>query len=180
MRSLAFFVEMLILLPMITLRPFVGVLVWSWISFMAPHKLLWGPASELPWALITAAALAIGCIIAREPKKFTWNPTTVLIVCFMICITLTSITAMAPNDLVFGKWSPVMKSFLLMLVTSFLLTSKERIHAMIWIMVLSLALLVLGRHLLILWDHSGKRNPDRPGGSPPVGDPEGQPAVLSR
>jgi probable O-glycosylation ligase (exosortase A-associated) len=139
MRSLAFFIEMLVLLPMITLRPFVGVLVWSWISFMSPHKLLWGPASELPWALITVAALAIGCIIAREPKKFTWNTTTTLIACFMICITLTSVTAMAPNDLVFGKWSPVMKSFLLMLVTSFLLTSKERIHSLIWIMVLSLA-----------------------------------------
>jgi len=139
MRSLAFFVEMLVLLPMVTIRPFVGVLAWSWISFMSPHRLLWGPASALPWALITAVALFAGCFIAREPKKFTWNPTTVLIACFMICITLTSVTAMAPNDMVFGKWSPVMKSFLLMLVTSFLLTSKERIHAMIWIMVLSLA-----------------------------------------
>src|SRR5208337_4456504 len=115
MRALAFFVEMLVLLPAITIRPFVGVLVWSWISFMSPHKLLWGPASELPWALITFAALIIGCIIAREPKKFTWNTTTVLIACFMICITLTSLTAMAPNDLVFGKWNPVMKTFFVML-----------------------------------------------------------------
>jgi len=138
MRSLAFFVEMLVLLPMVTIRPFVGVLVWSWISFMSPHKLLWGPASELPWALITFAALVVGCVIAREPKKFTWNATTVLIACFMICITLTSLTAMAPNDLVFGKWSPVMKTFFVMLISSFLLTSKERIHAIIWVMVLSL------------------------------------------
>src|SRR5580693_5526710 len=138
MRSLAFFIEMLVLLPMITLRPFVGVLVWSWISFMSPHKLLWGPGSELPWALITVAALAIGCIIAREPKKFTWNPTTALIAAFMICITLTSVTAMAPRDEVFGKWDPAMKSYFLMLMTGFLLTSKERIHALVWIMTLSL------------------------------------------
>jgi putative inorganic carbon (hco3(-)) transporter len=138
MRSLAFFVEMLVLLPMVTIRPFVGVLVWSWISFMSPHKLLWGPASDLPWAMITFMALIIGCIIAREPKKFTWNATTMLIATFMICITLTSVTAMAPSDLVLGKWTPVMKTFFVMLISSFLLTTKERIHAMVWIMVLSL------------------------------------------
>jgi putative inorganic carbon (hco3(-)) transporter len=138
MRSLAFFVEMLVLLPMITIRPFVGVLVWSWISFMSPQRLLWGPASGLPWGLITVVTLAIGCMTAREPKRFIWNPTTTMIAIFMICITLTSLTAMAPSDEVFGKWDPAMKSFSLMLVTAFLLTSKERIHALIWIMVLSL------------------------------------------
>jgi len=60
MRSLAFFIEMLLLLPVVTIRPFVGVLLWSWISFMAPHKLLWGPASGLPWAMITVSMIAIG------------------------------------------------------------------------------------------------------------------------
>jgi probable O-glycosylation ligase (exosortase A-associated) len=138
MRSLAFFVEMLVLLPMITIRPFVGVLVWSWISFMSPHKLLWGPASDLPWALITGMALVIGCVIAREPKRFIWNPTTALIATFMICITLTSLTAMAPSWEVFPKWDLVTKELVLMLITSFFLTTKERIHALIWIMVLSL------------------------------------------
>jgi putative inorganic carbon (hco3(-)) transporter len=138
MRSLAFFIEMLVLLPMVTIRPFVGILVWSWVSFMSPQRLLWGPASGLPWGLITVATLAIGCIIAREPKRFIWNPTTSLIAAFMICITLTSLTAMAPRDEVFGKWDPTMKSFGLMLMTAFFLTSKERIHALIWIMALSL------------------------------------------
>jgi probable O-glycosylation ligase (exosortase A-associated) len=139
MRSLAFFVEMLVLLPVIAIRPFVGVLIWSWISFMSPHKLLWGPASGLPWAMITFVALLIGCMTAREPKRFAWNPTTALIAAFMICITLTSLVAMAPADDVFQKWSIVMKVFFVMLITASLLTSKERIHALIWIMVLSLA-----------------------------------------
>ncbi len=139
MRSLAFFMEMLVLLPVITIRPFVGVLVWSWISFMNPHKLLWGPGSDLPWAWITFVALAIGCFIAREPKRFAWNPTTAMIVTFLVCITMTSLTAMtAPMD-VFGRWEMVVKEFGLILLTASLLTSKERIHAMVWIMVLSLA-----------------------------------------
>ncbi len=35
---------------------------------------------------------------------------------------------------------PVFKVFLFLLVTAALLTSKERIHALVWIMVLSLAI----------------------------------------
>jgi len=69
MRSLAFFVEMLVLLPMVTIRPFVGVLVWSWVSFMSPQRLLWGPASSLPWALITVAVTAIGCKIKMKMNR---------------------------------------------------------------------------------------------------------------
>ena len=98
MRSLVFFVEMLVLLPVICIRPFVGVLIWSWISFMAPHRLLWGPASGLPWAMITFVALRVGCLTAREPKNFAWNPTTRLIAAFIVCETLTSLVAMAPID----------------------------------------------------------------------------------
>jgi probable O-glycosylation ligase (exosortase A-associated) len=139
MRSLAFFSEMLVLLSVITIRPFVGVLVWSWISFMSPHKLLWGPGSALPWAMLTVVALCIGCLTAREPKRIAWNPTTALIMAFMLCITLTSVTAMAPTVDVFQKWSTVMKGFFVLLITASLLTSKQRIHALIWIMVLSLA-----------------------------------------
>lgn len=139
MRSLAFFMEMLVLLPVVVIRPFVGVLLWSWISFMSPHKLLWGPASGLPWALMTVVAIGIGCMIAREPKRFVLNPTTGMILAFMLCITLTSVTAMAPYSDVFHKWSGVFKTFFVMLITASLLTSKERIHALIWVMVLSLA-----------------------------------------
>lgn len=139
MRSLVFFMEMLILLPIATIRPFVGVLLWSWISFMSPHKLLWGPGSSLPWALMSVGCLLIGCLVAREPKKFAANPTTLLIMTFLICITLTSVMAMAPPDEVWRKWEIVTKSFFVMLITASLLTTKERIHALIWVMVLSLA-----------------------------------------
>jgi putative inorganic carbon (HCO3(-)) transporter len=139
MRSIAFFIEMLVLLPIAAIRPFAGVLLWSWISFMSPHKLLWGPASGLPWALIVLSVTLFGCLTAREPKSFSLNATMGCIVVFMVCITMTSLTAMSPPDLVFQKWSIIMKSLVVLLLTGWLLTTKERIHAMVWIMVLSLA-----------------------------------------
>ena len=47
--------------------------------------------------------------------------------------------ALAPWDDVEAKWEVVFKVFLFLLVTAALLTSRERIHALIWVMVISLA-----------------------------------------
>jgi probable O-glycosylation ligase (exosortase A-associated) len=176
MRSLAFFVEMLVLLPIATIRPFAGVLLWSWISFMNPHKLLWGPASGLPWAMAVICLTVMGCITAREPKSFSLNATTGNILAFMVCITMTSMVAMAPFGDVFPKWESIMKSMAVLLLTSWLLTAKERIHALVWIMVLSLAYFgIKGGGFTLM--HGGANRVEGPP-STPIGDNNALAAAL--
>jgi len=36
------------LLPFIFKRPWVGILVWAWLSYMNPHRLAWGFALISP------------------------------------------------------------------------------------------------------------------------------------
>ena len=139
MRSIALFAELLVLLPIAMVRPFVGVLLWSWISFMNPHRLVYGGIADQPWAMITFVATMIGCVIAREPKRFPVNALTILIGLFLVMISFTSMFALAPWANVEAKWEAVFKVFLFLLVTAGLLTSRERIHALIWVMVISLA-----------------------------------------
>jgi putative inorganic carbon (hco3(-)) transporter len=129
----------LVILPIVLVRPFVGVLLWSWISFMAPHRLAYGFTSLMPWAMITFFATICGCFLAREPKRLPVNALTVLIVLFLAMITFTTMFALAPWDNVEAKWEAVFKVFFFLLITAALLTSRERIHALIWVMVVSLA-----------------------------------------
>jgi probable O-glycosylation ligase (exosortase A-associated) len=138
MRSLALFLELLVLLPIALARPFVGVLVWSWISFMNPHRLVWGFAGDLPWALITFTFTMIGCLLAREPKRLPINAVTVLIALFLVMISATTMFALAPWADVEAKWEATFKVFLFLLVTAALLTTRDRIHALIWVMAISL------------------------------------------
>jgi putative inorganic carbon (HCO3(-)) transporter len=138
-RSAGLFLELLVLLPIVLLRPFVGVILWSWISFMNPHRLVYGGvAGMMPWALIIFGATLFGCVSAREPKHFPVNAVTVQIGLFLVLITVTTMFALAPWDDVEAKWELVFKVFLFLLVTAALLTSRERIHALIWVMVISL------------------------------------------
>jgi len=139
MRSIALFLELIVLLPVVFVRPFVGVILWSWISFMNPHRLVFGGvALAVPWAMLIFIATIIGCVIAREPKRLPVNAVTVQIGLFLILISLTSLFALAPAADVVAKWEAVFKVFLFLLVTAGLLTSRERIHALVWVMALSL------------------------------------------
>ena len=138
MRSVLFFCEMLVLVPIALRRPFAGVLIFCFISFGNLHRLTWGFAGNIPWAYITVIATLIGCIVAQEPKQLVVNPTMALIGVFIVCITVTSVTALAPADLVWSKWEQVAKVFFFLLVTAALTNERHRIHALIWLMVISL------------------------------------------
>ena len=140
MRSLLIAFDMVVLLGLSLTRPFVGVLLFSWISFMNPHQLAYGFASQAPWALMAGIATVIGCFAAGEPKRLPVTGVTVLMALFMVVITATTAVAMSPlTDQVIGKYVLVMKSFGFILLTISLLTTRRRIHALIWLMVISLA-----------------------------------------
>ncbi|WP_207537008.1 putative O-glycosylation ligase, exosortase A system-associated [Sabulicella rubraurantiaca] len=138
MRDLAFLLVCAPWLVLATVSPFAGVLIWSWISFMNPHQLVWGAVQNLPWAMLAFMATLVGCVLAGEPRRAAINSVTVLLVAFLAWITFTSAVALAPPEAVWPMWDRVMKVTLGLLLTAALLTSRDRIHAMVWMMVLSL------------------------------------------
>lgn len=138
MRDAIFALTLIALLPLAAARPFVGVLLWSWISFMNPHQLMWGFASSIPWAQIIFVVTLAGCIVAREPRQLPVNPVTVLLVLLLACVTFTSFVAIGNPGAVWGYWDRVFKVILGLLLTASLLTDRKRIHALVWVMVISI------------------------------------------
>src|SRR3569833_2546784 len=65
------FVTMVVLgsLPMILYRPYIGVLMWSWIGYMNPHRLSWGFATDFPFAMIVAVTTLMAMMFLREDKR---------------------------------------------------------------------------------------------------------------
>jgi putative inorganic carbon (HCO3(-)) transporter len=138
MRDIALAGVLVFLLAMAVARPFVGVLVWSWISFMNPHREAFGFAQTMPWAMLAFVATVFGCILAREPRKFSLNWVTGLLLLLGLCVTVTSYTALGPPESVWLKWNRTFKSLIGLLLTAQLLTTRWRIHALIWLIVISL------------------------------------------
>jgi probable O-glycosylation ligase (exosortase A-associated) len=143
MRSLFFVLDMLCLLPIAVARPFVGVLLWDWIAFMSPHKIVWGFGMDWPWALASFVATAIGWAFSREPKQIAVNPTTVLMALFVLGVTANMPFALSPWPAEYEEWMRVLKMFLFFIITACLLTDKRRIDALIWIIVISIGYWIL-------------------------------------
>ena len=138
MRDIAFIGCIGSLILLVLVQPFAGILLWSWISFMNPHRLVYGPAAEFPWAMIIFACTVLGCLIAGELRLPPWNLTTALLLLLMLGLTLTSASAMGDPAAVWEKWQRVIKVLVGLLLTMAMLTTRRRIHALVWVMVISL------------------------------------------
>ncbi len=123
-------------LPLILRKPFFGVLVWTWLGLMNPHRLCWGFATTMPFAQLVALAILIGWVINKDEKKsIPWTPIAVLLLIWWGWMLFTSFFALADP---WTHWSKVWKIMLMTFVAITLLTSRERLHAMVWVCVISL------------------------------------------
>ncbi|PWS39203.1 putative O-glycosylation ligase, exosortase A system-associated [Falsiroseomonas bella] len=138
MRSYVFFAVYLGLLAPALVQPFLGALLWSWIAFMNPHREVWGFATNLPYAMTIFLAMLVACVIAKEPKRFDANGVTVLLLLFAAIFTLTTITGIGPSEVMWRRWEANTKVVIGALLVASLLTTRRRIHAMVWLMVISI------------------------------------------
>jgi putative inorganic carbon (HCO3(-)) transporter len=137
MRILAFYLFLLGAVPSIFIHPYIGVLLYSWISFMSPHRLVWGFPDAIPLALITAVMTVLSWLISKEPKRLQFDATAWLIVAFMIFTSFTTLVALDPA-LSDPKWEEVIKELAFVLITLALTTNRIRFHALLWVMAVSI------------------------------------------
>lgn len=125
-------------LPLILRKPFFGVLVWTWIGLMNPHRLCWGVANDLPLAQIVAITLLVSILLsARESKQIPWAPLTRFLAAWWIWMFVTTLFALESVD-AWDQWSKIWRIMLTTFLAIMLLTNRERLDSMVWVMVASL------------------------------------------
>ncbi|MFN3231944.1 MAG: putative O-glycosylation ligase, exosortase A system-associated [Alphaproteobacteria bacterium] len=136
MRNLFIFALVFATVPAIFAWPYLGVLAWTWISFMNPHRLAFGSVGSFPVAEVVAISTLVAWAISREPKELPLRPMVIMMIVYFGFTTLT--TAFAVNQsLAWDKWEIFAKVILFTLVAISLLRSQIRLHALIWVMVAS-------------------------------------------
>ena len=119
------------------LHPWIGVISWTWVSIMNPHKLSWR-LDMLPVAALAAGSTLVGLILTKDRKQFYVTSETALLIAFSIwmCVTLP-FSFFLDNSLV--MWERVMKINFMVLVTMVVLVSQRQIMIFIWVVAGSLA-----------------------------------------
>jgi probable O-glycosylation ligase (exosortase A-associated) len=123
-------------LPVILARPWIGVLMWSWLGYMNPHRLSWSFAFDFPFAQVVAIATLLGFLFTTD-RRFCWNTTTIAWVLFCVWFTITTVFALDQEGGWQG-WDRMIKVQLFAFLTVILIHGRERIMALVWVVALSL------------------------------------------
>src|SRR3954447_15389620 len=126
---------------MVSRRPFIGILMWFWISLLNPHRYVYGFATGLSYALILAL-VTLGSWLLLHPEEPKFPPRdrmTFLIIALMVWVSITSLTGMGPPDDITKFWGDAEKMLLMTLVAYTMTNTRERFDQLILICVLSIA-----------------------------------------
>ncbi|MEB0163396.1 putative O-glycosylation ligase, exosortase A system-associated, partial [Glaciimonas sp. CA11.2] len=138
MRDYLLFGVVFILLWRTFQSPMIGVLTFTWLSLMNPHRLTYGAAYDFPFAAIVVVVTLIALVFSKDKWRLSMTPVTVTLILFMVWMTATSFVALEP-DLVWTEWNRVMKTLFMTLITIIVIKSKKDIIALAWVVGLSVA-----------------------------------------
>lgn len=125
-------------LPFILTNPYIGVYIWSWLSYMNPHRLSWGFAYSFPFAYIVALTTLTAMLFSKEPKQIPWTRETLLLVGLILWMLVTTIFAFH-QELAWAQMEKIAKIQLMIFLTLMLISTRERLQTLIWVIALSLA-----------------------------------------
>lgn len=121
-------------------RPWLGVLLWLWISLMNPHRFAYGFSYDAPLAMIAALATLLGLVFTQQRDSPFKSASVVFFVAFSGWVTLSWQLGLDPANQ-FAQWEKVMKVNLMVLVCLCVFRTKEQIFLLAWVLTMSVALL---------------------------------------
>jgi putative inorganic carbon (hco3(-)) transporter len=118
-------------------RPWIGVILWTWVSIMTPHTQTYGFANSMPVALMVAVATFIGLAVTKDRRKPFLDPAVTMLVVFMAWVIIGWPFSHDPAGSK-EMLSKVLKIDLMIIVSIMLLLTKQQIQYFVWINVFSI------------------------------------------
>jgi probable O-glycosylation ligase (exosortase A-associated) len=147
-RDILILVILVASVPVCFVRPFYGVLVWSVVSFLNPHRFAWA-AQNFPVAIAVGIPTIAGFLLFSPNIKTLRSREVWLMAILGIWFTITSIAA--ANNPVFihhiadtwEKWRTVSKILLMAVVTIAVVNSFSRLRTFVLVIAGGFGILIL-------------------------------------
>lgn len=115
-------------------HPYIGILLWTWVGIMNPHRLTWGFAYSLPLAAAAAGLTLLAMTYGKPRPKFPFTAPTLFLLLFVIWTGITTIFAIHvdPSTDLFIK---AFKTLFMTLVALAVIQERKHINALLWVIV---------------------------------------------
>lgn len=125
-------------LPFAMRHVWVGVLLWTWLSIMNPHRLTYGFAFSMPFAAMAAAATFVAIVLNLKRLRMPMSAPVILLILMVFWMCLTTLFAFHPGPSSV-QLIKVLKIQLFTLIAMAALQERKHIEYFVWVNVLSLA-----------------------------------------
>lgn len=125
------------MLPFVFRRPWIGILLWTWLAYMNPHRQTWGFAYNFPFSMVVGLVTLTAFVFAKDKKEMLWTRETVVLLLFVIWMLITTIFSFYP-DLAWLQWNKVWKIQLMVFLVALIIKDRHQVHWMVWVIALSL------------------------------------------
>ena len=118
-------------------RPYIGILLLSWLSFMNPQSLCYGFALNAPFAQWTGVIVFGSMLYNKETKRPSLDAMSIIWIALIVFMGVTTFFAYysVAADL---QYKEVVKIQLIMFLTLMLITNMDKLNKLIWVIVLSM------------------------------------------
>ncbi len=144
------------LLPFALRHTWIGVLLWTWISIMNPHKLAFGFAYDAPFAAVAAGVTLLSMLVSRDKLSMPSSPVVKVLFAFVIWMCITTAASFFPA-LSSEQLSKVLKIQLMTVVALLALKERKHIELFIWVNVLSIGFYGFKGGLFTIANGGGER-----------------------
>ncbi|MDP1998850.1 MAG: DUF5935 domain-containing protein, partial [Rhodoferax sp.] len=83
-------------LPFALRHTWIGVLLWTWVSVMNPHKLAFGFAYDAPFAAVAAGVTLLSMLVSRDKLSLPSSPVVKTLLAFVIWMCATTAFSFFP------------------------------------------------------------------------------------
>jgi probable O-glycosylation ligase (exosortase A-associated) len=121
-------------------RPWIGVMLWTWLSIMNPHRFTWGIAYTAPLAAVAAGSTLVGLLFTSDRQNPFQGRPVYWLALFSIWITINWLFGFDPvAD--YPIWDKVIKVFFMTFIALTLLVDRSRLMMFAWVTIGSMAFL---------------------------------------
>jgi probable O-glycosylation ligase (exosortase A-associated) len=118
-------------------RPFVGLLLFTFLGFFNPHSFTWSFAQTFPFSQVAALSTIIGYLISSERKGLPPQREVLMLIGLWVMFGISTFLGIFPDES-WPKLTLISKIFLMVLLTTALVNTEERLHALLRVISFSL------------------------------------------